>query len=102
MAGGRHRVILFHFVLPFLILLSRDVKRRANLLAVVALGVMAVRFIDIFWLVTPAFHPRGIAVHWMDATTLVGVGGIWLSVFIWQLKGRSLVAIHDPSLPEHV
>ena len=88
-------------MLPFLILLSRDVKRRASSLAVVALGVMAVRFVDLFWLVTPAFSSRrGITVHWMDAATLVGVGGIWLSVFVWQLKGRSLVAIHDPSLPE--
>jgi hypothetical protein len=95
-------IILFHFALPFLLLLSRDVKRRPNLLALVALGVMVVRFVDLFWLVTPAFHPSGIAVHWMDAATLVGLGGIWLSVFVWQLKGRSLVAIHDPSLPEHV
>lgn len=95
-------IIVFHFVLPFLILLSRDVKRRANVLALVALGVMAVRFVDLFWMVTPAFNPGRITMHWMDAATLVGVGGIWLSVFIWQLKGRSLVAIHDPSLPEHV
>jgi hypothetical protein len=95
-------IILFHFVLPFLILLSREVKRRANALAVVALGVMAMRFVDLFWLVTPAFSPSRITVHWMDAATLVGVGGIWLSVFVWQLQGRRLVAIHDPSLPEPV
>jgi hypothetical protein len=95
-------IILFHFALPFLLLLSRDVKRRPNRLAVVALGVMAVRFVDLFWLVTPAFHPSEFAVHWMDVATLVGLGGIWLSVFVWQLQGRSLVAIHDPSLPEHV
>ena len=93
-------IILFHFVLPFLILLSREVKRRANLLALVALTVMAMRFVDLFWLVTPAFSPAHFTVHWMDAATLVGVGGVWLWVFIWQLQGRSLVAIHDPSLPE--
>jgi len=63
---------------------------------------MAVRFVDLFWMVTPAFRPAGISLHWMDPATLVGVGGIWVWVFIWQLKGRSLVAIHDPSLPEHV
>jgi len=93
-------IILFHFVLPFLLLLSRDVKRRPNLLAAVALVVMVMRFVDLFWLVTPAFSPSHFTVHWMDAATLIGVGGIWLSVFVWQLQGRSLVAIHDPSLPE--
>jgi hypothetical protein len=95
-------IILFHFVLPFLILLSREVKRRANALAMVALGVMAIRFVDLFWLVTPAFSPSQITVHWMDAATLVGVGGIWLAVFVRQLQGRPLVALHDPSLPEAV
>jgi hypothetical protein len=62
--------------------------------------VMTMRFVDLFWLVTPAFSPARITMHWMDVATLVGVGGIWLSVFVWQLQGRSLVAIHDPSLPE--
>ena len=94
-------VILCHFVLPFLLLLSRDIKRRAGTLALVALLVIVARFADLFWMVTPAFYPAGITVHWMDPLTAVGVGGIWLWFFVWQLKGRSLVAIHDPSLPEH-
>jgi hypothetical protein len=93
-------IILFHFLLPFLILLSREVKQRANLLALVALGVMAMRFVDLFWLVTPAFSPSRITAHWMDAAALVGVGGIWLAVFVRQLQSRSLVAVNDPSLPE--
>ncbi|HVO23506.1 MAG TPA: hypothetical protein VMW56_07740 [Candidatus Margulisiibacteriota bacterium] len=95
-------VILGHFVLPFLLLLSRDIKRRAGALAVVAVLVIVARFVDLYWMVTPAFYPKGITVHWMDALTAVGVGGVWLWFFVWQLKGRSLVAIHDPSLPEHV
>jgi hypothetical protein len=94
-------IILCHFVLPFLLLLSRDIKRRAGALAVVAAVVILARFADLFWMVTPAFYPAGITIHWMDLLTAVGVGGIWLWFFVWQLKGRSLVAIHDPSLPEH-
>ena len=94
-------LILCHFVLPFLLLLSRDIKRRARTLAAVALLVILARFVDLYWMITPAFYPDGITVHWMDALTVVGVGGVWLWFFVWQLKGRSLVAIHDPSLPEH-
>jgi hypothetical protein len=94
-------IILCHFILPFVLLLSRDIKRRARTLATVALLVIVARFADLFWMVMPAFYPAGIAVHWMDLLTIVGVGGIWLWFFVWQLKGRSLVALHDPSLPEH-
>jgi len=57
-------------------------------------------FIELFWMVTPAFNPGKLTIHWMDLVTLIGVGGIWLSTFVWQLKGRSLVAVNDPSLPE--
>ena len=94
-------IIVCHFMLPFVLLLSRDIKRHARALAVVAVIVIVARFADLFWMVTPAFYPAGITVHWMDLLTAVGVGGIWLWFFVWQLKGRSLVAIHDPSLPEH-
>ncbi len=104
MSGGWQAVgvgiILFHFVLPFLVLLSRDVKRRAGALAGVALFVLLVRLVDVFWLVSPAFSPAAFAVHWMDIVTPVGVGGIWLWVFVWQLQRRPLLALNDPSLPQ--
>lgn len=93
-------IILFHFILPFILLLSRTVKRSAHALALVALGVIAVRFVDLFWLVMPAFHPS-ISIHWMDVVTPIGVGGIWLSVYIWHLQQLPLVAANDPSLPQH-
>jgi hypothetical protein len=93
-------LMLAYFALPFLILLSRDVKRRPHALAKVALGVIVAGFIELFWMVTPAFNPGKLTIHWMDVVTLIGVGGIWLSAFVWQLKGRSLVAVNDPSLPE--
>jgi hypothetical protein len=94
-------IVLCHFVLPFLLLLSRDIKRRARTLTAVALLVIVARFVDLYWMVTPAFYPDAITVHWMDPLTVAGVGGIWLWFFVWQLKRRSLVAVHDPSLPEH-
>jgi hypothetical protein len=93
-------LLLAYFALPFLILLSRDVKRRPRALAKLALGVIVAGFIELFWIVTPAFNPGKLTIHWMDLLTLIGMGGIWLFVFVWQLKGRSLVAVNDPSLPE--
>jgi len=93
-------LILFHFALPFVILLSRDLKRSARRLALLALGLICLRFIDLFWLVTPAFSPGAFSLHWMDVVAAFGVGGIWLAMFVWQLKGRPLIPLHDPSLAE--
>lgn len=93
-------LVFFHFALPFLLLLSRDLKRNARLLGIVAGGVFLVRLLDLFWLVGPEFHGHGFAVHWMDVAAPVGLGGIWLAAFAWQLKGRPLLPLGDPELRE--
>jgi len=95
-------LVLGHFVLPFVVLLSRDVKRNPRRLAILASCIIVARFVDVFWLINPAFNAGGLTVHWLDAMALIGIGGIWLWTFVWQLKGRSLLAVHDPSLPEPV
>ena len=48
-----------HFALPFLVLLSRRVKRNPALLAKVALLLLVLRLVDLYWLVLPAFYPDG-------------------------------------------
>ena len=93
-------LILFHFILPFLLLLSRDTKRRTRMLLIVASTVICMRLVDLFWLVMPAFHPAGFSVHWMDLVAPIGVGGIWVAVFVWQLKRGALLPLHDPRLRE--
>jgi hypothetical protein len=94
--------IVLHFALPFGILLSRNLKRNARLLSMVAIGVVFMRFVDLYWLITPAFSPGALAVHWLDVVTLIGVGGVWLAFFVNQLKGRPLLPLRDPSLPLEV
>lgn len=89
-------LILFQFALPFIILLSRTAKRRAATLSAVALGILVMRFVDLFWLVVPAFHPSGFAIHWMDLLAPVGIGGLWLWVFLGHLRGKALLPLHDP------
>jgi hypothetical protein len=93
-------IVVFHFALPFVVLLSRDVKRRAARLAVVAVALAVVRMLDVFWLVTPAFSPERLVFHALDVAALVGVGGLWIATFLWQLDGRPLVPLRDPSLVE--
>jgi hypothetical protein len=92
-------LVLFQFALPFAILLSRSLKRNARRLAVVALLVLGARLIDLFWLIKPSFSPQRFALHWMDVAAVLGVGGVWLSFFLWRLRDQPLLPLHDPALP---
>jgi len=92
-------LVVFHFALPFVLLLSRSLKRRRRTLAGVAVALIVVRFVDMFWMITPAFQQSGIAVHWLDATTVVAIGGLWLALFIRHLASAPVVPLHDPALP---
>jgi hypothetical protein len=84
------------------LLLSRDIKQNPRMLYRVAVLVLVMRLVDLFWQVVPSFAPDDLSDHAMEfACTLVamaGVGGIWLAAFVWQLKRMPLLPIHDPEL----
>jgi hypothetical protein len=92
-------LILFHFVAPFLLLLSRDLKRNARLLGGLAMGLFVARIVDLYWLVGPELsHGGPLRPHWLDLAALVGVGGAWLLVFAAELEKRPLLPIGEPEL----
>ena len=93
-------LILCHFVAPFVVLLSRQVKRQPELLVKVAVGILIVRLVDLFWLSAPEFHQTGISVSWMDVVLPLTLGSIWLACFIWQLRDRAILPLHDPQFDE--
>jgi hypothetical protein len=92
-------LILFHFAVPFMLLLSRRVKRHSALNLVAGMLLVLTLF-DIFWLVVPSFEPSALRVHWTDITLVIGMGGIWLWSFLGELAGRPLLPEHDPRLVE--
>ena len=94
-------IVLFHFALPFLLLLSRDLKRNASTLAKVAGALFLLRWVDLYWLVAPdRHHDGGFHLSWMDVTAPIAVGGIWLYWFARELKTRPLLPRHEPDLDE--
>ena len=93
-------LVLGHFALPFALLLSRDLKRNFKLLASVAVFILFMRFVDIFWLVTPDFDKAAFHLSWLDFTAPIGIGGVWLAYFLYQLEKRSLLPINEPHLGE--
>jgi hypothetical protein len=96
-------IVLFHFFVPFVILLQRFVKRNPAILQRVAIAMVAIRLLDTFWVVMPAFsqaefNRHGFHLSWMDLAAPIGVGGIWIAFYIWNLKKYPLVPLGDPRL----
>ena len=89
-------LFLFHFLLPFFLLLSRDLKKKVAPLTVIALVVLFAHLLNDYWLVAPSFFKTGIALHWLDLATPVGLGGIWFAAFCAQLKKQPLLVRNDP------
>jgi hypothetical protein len=92
-------LILFHFAIPFCLLLSRNVKRHRALSFVAGLLIF-LTLLDFYWLIVPAFYPAAPRVHWTDITLLIGFGGLWLWLFFGELAKRALVPAHDPGYIE--
>lgn len=95
-------LVLFHFAIPFLLLLSRNLKRAPKRLGGLAVFMLVMRWIDLYWQAEPAFHDGRFYFHWLFLATLLGLVGIWLWLFCAELKKRPLLPINDPFLPEAV
>jgi hypothetical protein len=93
-------LVLFHFIVPFVLLLSRTMKREGRLIVKVAVAILLSRLLDLFWLIAPEFHTQGITVSWLDIVLPLALGAIWLGCFIWQLRGRAILPVHDPQFAE--
>ena len=94
-------VLLLHFFLPFLVLLSHDVKRNKRLIPLVAAWMIAMRVLDLYWLTRPEFTRVALPNLW-DVVAILGLGGLWFWFFAAQLKRRPLLPLGDPKLEEAI
>ncbi len=90
---------VFYFAVPFLVLLGRGNKRQHRRLAALAVVILAVRAVDIYFLVAPEFSPGRITAHWLDLATLAALGGLWVTMFLRRVRALPLLAPNDPVLP---
>ncbi len=90
-------LVVCHFAVPFIVLLSRRSKRN-NTLAILAGVLFLIRYVDLYWLIAPALHEGRFAVSWMDLAAPIAIGGIWIGFFIRNLHGRPLVSLQDAKL----
>ena len=93
-------VVFGHFLLPYVLLLSRSLKQNLQRVKWVALGILVMRVVDIAWMIGPVFRHEGSALSWVDFAVTAGIGGIWLAYFFTNLAGRALVPAKDPYFKE--
>jgi hypothetical protein len=91
-------MIVAHFALPYVLLLSRDIKRDWKRLRMVATWVLVARIVEYYWHVAPEFHTDGLSVGLLDFAVPIAIGGIFLALYAGNLKARSLLPVNDPGL----
>ena len=95
-------LVLFHFAFPFALLLSRSLKRTGPVIVKIAVFILVMRFVDLFWQVTPGVTKTGFRITWMDLVAPLGIGGLWLAMFLFQLRKWPLLPLRDPHLEEAI
>jgi hypothetical protein len=94
-------VLVFHFFVPFFLLLSEDVKRNAKVLPKIAVWLILMRLVDLYWMTRPEFTSRAMPT-WLDLVLPIALGGLWLGFFAFNLKQCPLLPIGDPKLAEAI
>ena len=111
--------MIFHWLIPFVLLLWRRTKRNPGALAFVAVWILFMRLVDLLWLLGPSFAMEGAQGHgsyaqadaaargahhggywhvWMYFAAAAAIGGVWVLAFVWQLKRRPLLPLNDARL----
>jgi hypothetical protein len=90
-------LFFLHFAVPFLLLLSRPLKRSPLSLAVVGGWLVCAHALDVYWLVLPPLHA---GMRWLDLAFLFGITGVCAAFGAWRFSTANPVPIHDPALGE--
>jgi hypothetical protein len=94
-------VLVFgHFVVPFIALISRTAKRSRLVLGAAAALILAMHYVDIYWLVMPTLGERGAEPSWVDVCGLIGPLSVGLLVIARRAAGGPLYPVRDPRLAE--
>jgi hypothetical protein len=92
-------LVLFHFAIPFAILLSRPFKRDIRKLAWLAAWLLLMRYVDMFWIIEPNFS-KTLSLTLADIVVPIAIGGFWLAYFFYNLNALPLLPAYDPSAGE--
>jgi hypothetical protein len=91
-------LMIGHFCIPFALLLSRPLKQNSGKLMVLAVWLVLMRYLDLFWNIEPNFSKTKFHYSWLDAVIPIALLALWLAYFFRNLRRRPLVVLHDPHL----
>jgi hypothetical protein len=91
-------LIVFEFIVPFLLLLSRPLKRNVIALCLVVGIIIVMRWVDLMWIVMPSYYQRGFRLTWLNFSVPLAIGCLWLANFAWELRKRPLLPLNAPNL----
>ena len=96
---------IFHWLIPFTLLLSRDLKRNKKRLTRVCQWMIFAKAVDLFWLIEPNFKDAARNLHFSwgileYATLPVAMTALWVVFFVNRLQAKPLVQVNDPHLAE--
>ncbi len=91
-------LIFGHLMLPFLWLIPRATKRSLPAMAFIGIWLLLMHWVDLYWNIFPNLHKHGFQLSWMDLTTLVGIGGVFLWMMWVRMSAHALIPVKDPKL----
>ncbi len=89
-----------HFGIPFVLFMSRHIKRNLTTHFMMLVWILGIHFIDMYWMIMPNITPNGFSPSLIDLTCFIGIGGIYFGALFSRMKRHSLVACGDPRLEE--
>ncbi len=94
--------VIGHFFVTFALLCPRKSKTNTKILSCIAGWVLLMHAADMYFIVSPFLHPKGVAPLTMivDLAALAAIGSPLAIIFIRALGQHSLYALRDPRLPE--
>lgn len=95
-------LLVFGFFAPFLILLSRWIKRRRMSIVAMSVWAILVQALGVYWMIAPTFGRAGAAITWLDILLFVGLTGVWVFLYARGLASRNLIPSNDPRLIEAI
>jgi hypothetical protein len=91
-------IVFGHFVLPFVVLISRGAKRNLTVMKLMGFWLLFMHWVDVYWVIMPNYSKRAGQALWIDVAAMLGIGGFALWYFWRRMVSHPLVPVNDPRL----
>jgi hypothetical protein len=92
-------LLLFHFIVPFFVLIARAPKRIPSIMAFMSVWLMGMHWFDLHWIAMPVLNEQG-GFHWLDFACWIGLASLFAGIMMYRLSRHSLVPRRAPYLAD--